>query len=164
MPRSFKRFLTKSKSLRLLFFIAILIWCIGFASQSLFPDSAFAVITYPILKRTYATVCHQLDIKTFSFLGHKLFVCARCTGIYLGALIMSIASLIFFPKLSLKLKLLYAAILPVVFDVIMSTLNIYSYSKFVAFLTGLFFGSVVFLYILETVENYFSRDRIKDDK
>ena len=152
----------KKKNIRALFFIAVLLWCLGFSSQSLFPNTAFAAVSYPIFKRVYGTVCHQLDIKTFNFMGHNLFVCARCTGIYLGALLTSFLSIIFFPKLKLGLKLLYAAILPVIFDVVMSSFNFYRYSKYIAFSTGLFFGSVVFLYILETVENYFSSNRIND--
>ncbi len=153
----------RKRAFRIIFFAAAFIWCAGFSSQSLFPGTGFAVISYPFLKHTYGIVCHQLDAKTFNFLGHKLFVCARCTGIYLGALLTSLVSIIFFRRLKLGLKLLYIAVLPIVIDVIMSSFDVYNYSKFAAFLTGLFFGSVVFLYILESVENYFAKDRMKDD-
>ena len=153
----------RKRTFRIIFFAAALIWCIGFSSQSLFPGTGFAVISYPFLKRTYGIVCHQVDAKTFDFLGHKLFVCSRCTGIYLGALFTSLVSIIFFRKLKLGLKLLYICILPIIFDVVMSSFDVYIYSKLVAFLTGLFFGSVVFLYILESVENYFTKDRMNDD-
>ncbi len=164
MDRSEKKNILNKRVLRELIFTAVFIWCMGFTSQSLFSGSGFAVISYPFLKKIYGTVCHQLDVKTFSFLGHKLFVCARCTGIYLGALFMSLLSLFLFPKLKLGLNLLYASVLPVIFDVLMSSFHIYTYSKYVAFLTGLFFGSVVFIYILETVENNFGTNGIKDNE
>lgn len=44
----------------------------------------------------------------------------------------------------------------VLMDVVLVLFNFYSYSKFVAFITGTFFGSVVFLYILSVFENSFS--------
>ena len=162
LSSSFKDYFRR-KTFRILFFVAVLLWCIGFSSQSLFSNTGFAVVSYPILKSTYGAVCHQLSVKTFSFMGHKLFVCARCTGIYLGALLTSILSLLFFSKLKLGLKLLYVSVLPVMLDVLLSSIHVYVYSKYIAFLTGLFFGSVVFLYILESAENYFYKNRMKDN-
>ena len=159
-----RQLIRKKKNVRFLFFIVVLFWCIGFASQSLFPGSGFAIVTYPVLKRFYGTVCHQVDVKTFSFMGHKLFVCARCTGIYMGALLTSFSALFFFPRLKLGIKLLYAAILPVIIDVVMSTLDIYRYSKYLAFFTGLFFGSVVFIYILDAIENHFNGNKIDNNE
>jgi uncharacterized membrane protein len=133
----------------------LLIWCIGFSSPSLFPNSQLIKIFHPVIKNLYGTVCHQQNDKTFIFSGQKFLVCARCTGIYFGALLMSFLSLFFFTKLQLKSKALYFASAPILFDVICSTFEIYKYSKDVAFITGMFFGSIVFLYIASILENNF---------
>ncbi len=146
--------------LRSIIFLSLLVWCIGFSSQVLFPQSSLSAVSFPILKRVYGIVCHQRIAKTFFIKGHRLFVCARCTGIYFGALAISLLSLFFFKKISFGIKLLYVSIIPMLADVIFTTLRIYSYVKFIAFGTGLFFGSVVFIYILASIENNFLDQRI----
>ncbi len=151
----------KKRYLRIAIFAAMLIWCAGFSIVPLFPNSPVAAVLYPFLKSGYGTVCHQRDVKTFTVFGQKLLVCARCTGIYIGALLVSLFSVFVIKKIILDLKLLYAAIIPMTADVLFSTLGIYHYSKYLAFLTGIFFGSVVFIYILAVFENHFlDKDRI----
>ena len=130
-------------------------WCIGFLSDSLFPDSVYTIIASPFLKKMYGAVCHQHIEKTFFLNGHYLFVCARCTGIYAGALIVSFISLFSFRKLPEKMNLLYISAVPMLIDVVSTTIGIYSYSKIIALLTGIFFGSAVFVYILAALENNF---------
>ena len=145
--------------LRAAVFAALLMWCAGFSIAPLFPDSPVTAVLYPVLKRDYGIVCHQRDVKTFAVFGHKLLVCARCTGIYFGALIISFVSLFIIKKIILDLKLLYAAMIPMALDVLLTTFGVYQYSKYLAFLTGLFFGSVVFIYILAAFENNFLDDK-----
>jgi uncharacterized membrane protein len=142
-------------SLRLILFFMLIVWCFGFSFESLFPNSSLAAISYPLLKHAYGEVCHQIPSKTFVIENHRLLVCARCTGIYLGALVFSFLSLFFFRKLNLGIKLLYISLVPILIDVIFSSLDIYKYSKLIAFGTGIFFGSIVFIYILTTLENNF---------
>ena len=50
--------------------------------------SLFAVSVYFV----GSAVCHQLDARSFHVLGHQMPVCARCTGIYVGAAIAALAS------------------------------------------------------------------------
>lgn len=153
----------KKKILRSIIFISLLVWCIGFSSQELFPKTSFSAVSFPILKHIYGLVCHQRIAKTFFINGHRLLVCARCTGIYLGALAISLLSLFFFRKISLGIKLLYVSLVPMLIDVLFTTLRIYSYVKFIAFGTGLFFGSVVFIYILAAIENNFLDQKINNN-
>jgi len=41
---------------------------------------------------------------------------------------------------------------PLIIDVFAVRLNIYAYSKTIAFITGLMLGAIVLIYILETIE------------
>jgi uncharacterized membrane protein len=145
----------RKRFLRLGIFLLLALWCFGFSFESLFPHSSIAVVSYPLLKHSYGAVCHQIPSKTFVLGSQKLLVCARCTGIYLGALLVSFFSIMFFTKLNLGLKLLYISFAPLLIDVIFSSLDIYKYSKIIAFGTGIFFGSIVFVYILASIENNF---------
>ena len=147
--------------LRSIIFILLLLWNIGFSYQVIFPHTATSVVTYPILKSVYGIVCHQRTEKTFFVSGNRFLVCARCTGIYFGALIISLMSIFFFRHISFGIKLLYASMAPMLIDVLFTTFGIYPYIKIIAFITGLFFGSVVFIYILAAIENNFVDQKIK---
>jgi uncharacterized membrane protein len=140
---------------RLIFFIAISVWCFGFTCRSILPDSAYTAIASLFLKRIYGAVCHQHIEKTIFSGGYYFFVCARCTGIYFGVLMASFNSLIILHRLPVKTKLLYISSVPMLIDVISTTIGIYPYSKIIALLTGIFFGSAVFVYILAALENNF---------
>jgi len=115
---------------------------------SIFPQSNEVLVFSPVLKKVYSTVCYQDDLKTFTIFGKKLFVCIRCTGIYLGALLFSFI-LIFLKKIKISSGLFLASLSAMISDVILYSTGIFNYSKYFAFLTGFIFGSVVFLYILE---------------
>jgi uncharacterized membrane protein len=47
-----------------------------------------AVIPYAI----GAVICHQLSSRSFHLWSHQLPVCARCTGIYVGAALIALAA------------------------------------------------------------------------
>ncbi|MHB1686201.1 MAG: DUF2085 domain-containing protein [Ignavibacteriaceae bacterium] len=141
--------------LRLSLFFLILIWCIGFLTPVLFNENNFVVLTYPFTKRIYSIVCHQLSQKTFTVNGEKLLVCARCTGIYLGTLTASFISIFYFPDEIKGINLFLASLIPMLADVLLTSAGVYHYSKYLAMSTGLFFGSVSFVYILNVVENNF---------
>jgi len=155
LPNGFNRFFTSRIFIRIIFFISAALWCIGFLSGALLPDSAYAIIASPFLKKIYGAVCHQHIEKTFLINGHYFLVCARCTGIYFGALLISLLSIFTFRKLPGRMNLLYLSALPMLIDVASTTMGIYQYSKIIALITGLFFGSAVFAYILASIENNF---------
>jgi len=84
-----------------------------------------------------------------------MLVCARCAGIYLGAFIAGFSSfLIITPLISRKVLILSA--LPLVIDVLFTFIGVYTYSKSVAFITGLTFGGAVYLVFISELENLFS--------
>jgi uncharacterized membrane protein len=86
--------------------------------------------------------------------GKKLFVCIRCTGIYLGALLFSFI-LIFSKTLKVGRGLFLASLSAMISDIILYSTGIFNYSKYFAFMTGFFFGSIAFLYIFNILENEF---------
>ncbi len=59
-------------------------------------------------------------------------------------------------KLKLGLLPLFIFSAPLVIDAFAVRLNVYAYSKTIALLTGLLFGAIVLIYILETIENSFN--------
>jgi uncharacterized membrane protein len=101
-------------------------------------------------------ICHQIGYKSFIINNLQFLVCARCTGIYSGAFTASTISLILeniFPK---SIKYLALASLPLLLDVIFTTLEIYPYYKVLSFSTGIVFGYAVFYYILTGFEKLFA--------
>lgn len=134
------------------------IWILGFLQPILFTESDS--LTNYFLKRIYSPVCHQESSRCINVANHGMLVCARCAGIYFGALVAGITALLFqipYPKL----KYLLIALLPLFFDVIFSSIGIYSYSKILACGTGLIFGYIVFLFLLNETENFFTLKSIK---
>jgi len=110
------------------------------------------LISY-VINKVYSTVCHQENIKCISYLGHRMFVCARCAGIYSGAFIVAIVELRFiFPEL--PLKLLFVSVTPLLIDVALTTTRTYEYSKILAFLTGIISGFVIYLFVIKELENF----------
>jgi uncharacterized membrane protein len=110
-----------------------------------------------LINKIYSTVCHQENFKCISYEGHRMFVCARCTGIYFGAFIAAIVELRFiFPEL--PLKLLFLSSTPLLLDVIFSTTGVYEYSQIFAFITGIIFGFVLYLFIIKELENFIANN------
>lgn len=140
--------------IRIILFYILLIWCVGFSLKSIFPHSTEVHIFSPVLKKLYSTVCYQDNLKTFTVSGEKLFVCIRCTGIYLGALTFSFIS-IFIRQIRISKKVFLAGLSAIIADIIIYTSGMFSYSKYFAFVTGFVFGSVAFLYIIILLEKEF---------
>ncbi len=80
----------------LAFYFALLIWCLGILSSVLFNNLKFFHVLSPIINQLYSTVCHQDNGKLISINDAHFFVCARCTGIYLGILAASTIFIISF--------------------------------------------------------------------
>lgn len=84
-----------------------------------------------------------------------MLVCARCSGIYAGALIAGLLSLVVtFHTINIKVLLL--STIPLVLDVFFTFTGIYVYSKSMAFVTSLAFGITIYLLIISELENLFS--------
>jgi len=139
-----------------LFIFLLLFWSAGFLFPALSPSFTGKPIVNQLLNYNYSIVCHQSESSEINYGGEQLLVCARCVGIYLGALLIAIMMLFNFLKLILGLIPLLVFSAPLVIDALAVRLNIYVYSKTIAFLTGLLFGAIVLIYILETIQNSFN--------
>ncbi len=135
--------------LGVLFFIAI--WSLGIISPCFNFDLASAF--YPFQKQIYSTVCHQNINKSFICNDIYFLVCARCTGIYSGALISAFVIIFYSKEFLLRTKYLIIFSIPMLLDVILLNFGLYNYIHLLSATTGLLFGSTVFLYILSAIEN-----------
>ena len=133
----------------LLFFIAI--WFFGIISPCFNFDLINSI--YPFQKQIYSTVCHQNINKSFICNDIYFLVCARCTGIYSGALISALVIIFYSKQFLLKTKYLIIFSIPMLLDVILLNFGVYNYIHSLSATTGLLFGSSVFLYILSAIEN-----------
>ena len=104
----------------------------------------------PFIKYNYTLVCHVQPEKLFTFSEFHTFVCSRCTGIYFGALISSFVIFLGFNK-TIDTKLLLLSSIPMFIDVLLYSLNVNSYSKYIALLSGLLLGSIGFIYIHSSI-------------
>ena len=146
-----------SFSYDLIFFTLILFWFFGIVSQFVaiyFPS--FLVIT-PLCKYNYSLVCHIETDKLIYYNSASTFTCARCTGIYFGALI---AAFLFLVGITIKvsLKLLFLSFIPILFDIAMYYIGIYQYSITIAFFTGVLLGSVGFIYIRNILMKFINKN------
>jgi len=115
----------------------------------LFIDHSFLSF---LLSRFYSNVCHQETTKCISIGSTSMLVCARCAGIYSGAFISGLFSLMMFTR-NISRKVLILSIIPLGLDVFFTMIHLYSYSQAVAFSTGLVFGSIVYLVIISELDN-----------
>lgn len=105
-----------------------------------------SIFLFPFVKKGFSLLCHQDEEKIINLYGIHSLVCARCTGIYLGMFLTSIY-IIFKPVTKTRGASFFLILtLPMILDVVLVNLGFYNYSKYSAVITGLLFGSVVFVY------------------
>ena len=104
--------------------------------------------------RAFGTLCHQIPERSYFIEGHKLAVCARCTGIYAGFAF----TLLFYPLLrSLRntatppRSLLILAALPLAIDFSLTFFGVWENTHTSRLLTGLLLGSVAVFYVMPGV-------------
>jgi len=109
-----------------------------------------------LLSRVYSKICHQEYVKCISIGNASMMVCSRCAGIYFGAFSAGLLSLLLIvPSISRRVLILSA--IPLGMDVLFVFSGVYTYSQGIAFATGLVFGGVVYLFLLNELENLFSK-------
>jgi uncharacterized membrane protein len=143
----------KNIGFRILVFVLLALWCVGFLFPLIFAFLHNKLIEF-FFTSLYSTVCHQQGEKCISFGAMQLLVCARCAGIYFGALLSAL--LIFSLKeIPIDENVLLVALLIFVADVLLVNLGIYQYSQTISFIAGLLFGASVYIYLMRELENFF---------
>ena len=144
--------------MRLLFLFLLSILTIGFLLPTI--TSIDNSLSNFLLTRVYSSVCHQENVKCIAIGNASMLVCARCAGIYFGSFTTGLLSLLLIvPSISRRV-LLFSAI-PLAMDVLLVLTGVYTYSQGIAFATGLVFGGVVYLFLLNELENLFSNKSFK---
>lgn len=149
------------KTINTLLFVILLFWWIGTLGEFIsyyFPNFIYLL---PFLKYNYSIVCHQQPEKLLEFGKIHTLVCSRCFGIYSGALVTSSLILLGLSK-KINTKTLLIVSIPMFIDVILYSLNIYPYSKWIAFSTGILLGSIGFLYIHSSLVSLFVKNKDKN--
>jgi len=98
---------------------------------------------------SFSFLCHQNPDRSFFLAGYPLPVCHRCLGIYFGLCIGSLIGFRFLPQAS-RFRLLYiaASAIPILLDVAISSLGLWSGMGLVRFITGLWFGCLISIFLL----------------
>jgi uncharacterized membrane protein len=99
-------------------------------------------------------VCHQESDKCISIAGQQMFVCARCAGIYFGAIIAA-TWFFFLKRVRITRKVLLASLAIILSDVFLVFSGVYDYTKGISLVTGILFGSTVYIYLMNELESFF---------
>ena len=152
--KNFPLLFSASRLNTILFRFSILLllvtWIFGFLAPILF--QAYNPVYQYLLDRFYSTMCHQDAEKCILIKNESMLVCARCAGIYIGAFIRGLVSLIR-KQFKINLSTIIIMALPLLADVFLTATGIYVYSQIRAFITGLIFGSMVYIIIISELEN-----------
>jgi uncharacterized membrane protein len=133
--------------------ILLLIWLAAIFSSFLLPLSKSFSLLSILFMKMFASVCHQDHDKSF-ILGKHIYVCARCAGIYLGCFVSALV-LLFGSKIKFNnLKILFVTSTLLMTDVFLVNLGLYEYSHTIAFITGFLFGTVVYIFLISSFEDF----------
>ncbi|MFN4111281.1 MAG: DUF2085 domain-containing protein [Ignavibacteria bacterium] len=107
-----------------------------------------------LIKNFYHNLCHQIESRTFFIGGKPMLICSRCTGIYLGSLILFFILTIIsslrkiLDKFNFRIILLFSA--PLLIDWSLNFIFKIETTNFVRFLTG-FLISLIPVYFLNSL-------------
>jgi uncharacterized membrane protein len=132
------------------------LWC-----ALLFLPPFLAASGYPAASRenyaVFSTICHQYDSRSLHIFGHKLAVCARCSGVYLGFLAGVLAVPLVARKRTVpEFRILIAGAIPMILDVFFGAAGLTPENLITRHFTGLFFGVVSAFALTPLFEEAFS--------
>jgi uncharacterized membrane protein len=99
----------------------------------------------------FSYICHQIPARSFFIAGHTFAVCSRCTGIYGGFLLGTLA----YPLIKSwrntatpRRKWLFVAAVPVAIDFSLEFFGIWHNTHFSRLATGALLGAVAVFYVV----------------
>ncbi len=139
---------------RIILLLILSLWIYGFLLPTV--TSIDNSISNILLSKVYSNVCHQEKAKCILIGNASMMICSRCAGINIGAFTAGLLSLLLIvPSMNRKVLLLSA--IPLGMDMLLVLIGVYTYSQAIAFATGLVFGGVMYLFLLNELENLFSK-------
>ena len=100
---------------------------------------------------SFSHLCHQLSDRSFFIAGHQFAVCARCTGLYTGFTVATLAYPLMRPlrRTDPPQRLwLFLAAVPLAIDFSLGVFGIWENTHLSRFVTGALLGSVAVLYVM----------------
>jgi uncharacterized membrane protein len=101
--------------------------------------------------KTFSFLCHQLPDRSFHLAGHQFAVCSRCTGLYVGFALTTLAYPLIRPLRTTTtpaLIWLILATVPLLIDFSLGYFNIWANTHATRFITGALLSSVAVFYII----------------
>lgn len=156
MPRPLSEYVPQTNKSRL----PLLFWLLTVAVALLYVS---AIIAAPLaaandhtklavsIYRGFATVCHQMADRSFFIAGKQLAVCARCSGLYAGFVLVLLLYPLIRPLRSTTLppvKWLFIAAIPTTVDFFLTFLGIWENTHSSRLLTGMLLGGVTVFYVM----------------
>jgi len=103
------------------------------------------------LYSTFSHACHQLSDRSFFIAGHQFAVCARCTGLYAGFAVATLAYPLLRPLRQADppaRRWLFLAAAPLAIDFFLGFFGLWQNTHLSRFVTGALLGSVAVLYVM----------------
>ncbi len=140
------------KGAYLLFFFVIFIWFLLIFLAPFFASlGGFFELPSQLIYLIFSPFCHQTADRSFFLFGHKLAVCTRCFGIYLGTLI----SALLYPLMKKidntefpKIYWLVPALLPLVIDGGTQLIGLRESTNLLRVITGFIAGYAAVFYLV----------------
>ena len=114
------------------------------------------------LYQAFSHACHQQPERSFFIAGQPFAVCARCTGLYIGFVLI----VLLYPLLTSlrrtdppQRKWLFLSVVPLAIDFGLGFLGIWENTRASRFLTGALLGGVVVFYVMPALAELSQRFR-----
>jgi uncharacterized membrane protein len=100
-----------------------------------------------------AIVCHQQPARSFALWSHQLPVCARCTGLYVGAAMVALVAAVNAPRVARPRTVLFMAALPTIATLAYEWSTGIMPSNLLRAITGVVLGAAVAWVILAALDD-----------
>lgn len=101
--------------------------------------------------KAFSFLCHQIPERSFHLAGHQFAVCSRCTGLYAGFAVMTLAlPLIRTLKRTDTPRVIWLllSVVPLAIDFALTYYGVWENNHFTRVTTGALFGAVAALYVV----------------